>query len=145
VVLATGRPLRSWQAERRGGIGETVPVRGLVLLPPRDWLNARIEARFAAMLAGGAVHEVRSLLARGLDPALPAMRAIGVPELAALARGEIEADEAQHRAVLATRQYAKRQQTWFANQSPPEWARFVEPLDRPDATERALALLEVNA
>jgi len=67
------------------------------------------------MFAGGAVEEVRALLALGLDPSLPVMKAIGVPEIAAMLRGELSQAEAVERAVIATRQYAKRQRTWFRN------------------------------
>jgi tRNA dimethylallyltransferase len=144
VVLATGRTLASWQADRSGGIADRVAVSGLVLLPPRAWLQARCDARFAAMLKAGAREEVAALLARGLDPALPAMRAIGVPEIAALLRGQIDEQAAITRATLATRQYAKRQQTWFANQAPPEWVRFNERIDAPNALDRALAALDPN-
>lgn len=142
VVLATGRSLADWQAQRSGGIGDRVAVRALVLLPPRPWLQARCDARFAAMFQDGAREEVAALVARNLNPALPAMRAIGVAEIAALLRGEIDEAEAIARATLATRQYAKRQHTWFANQSPPEWTRFTDRLDAPGAFDRALALLE---
>ena len=85
----------------------------MLLDPPREALRAAIAGRFAAMLEHGALEEVRALLALGLDPALPAMRAHGVPELAAYLRGEITLAEAQRRAVLATGQYTKRQATWF--------------------------------
>ena len=141
VVLASGRTLAAWQADRSGGIGERVDLRALVLLPPRAWLQSRIDARFADMLEGGGRAEVAALIDRQLDAALPAMRAIGLAEIAALVRGDIDEAAAVAQATLATRQYAKRQQTWFANQAPREWARFTEPLDAPDAPERALALL----
>ena len=85
----------------------------MLLDPPRDALRAAIEGRFAAMLAAGALAEARALLDLGLDPALPAMRAHGVPELAAHLRGEIPIEEAAKRAQLVTGQYAKRQATWF--------------------------------
>ena len=78
-------------------------------------LRARIQARFEAMLAAGAVDEVRALLAQGLDPALPAMRAHGVPELAAMLEGRITQDEAMRLAVQATGRYTKRQATWFGH------------------------------
>ncbi len=142
VVLATGRSLASWQADRSGGIAARVSVSGLVLLPPRAWLHAHCDARFAEMLRSGGREEVAALLARRLDPALPAMRAIGVPEIGALLKGEIDEATAVSRATLATRQYAKRQQTWFANQSPPEWVRFEERIDVSGALDRALALLQ---
>jgi tRNA dimethylallyltransferase len=76
------------------------------------------------MLEQGALDEVEPLLARQLDPALPVMRAIGVPELAALLAGEISRDEAISRGKQATRNYAKRQFTWFRNQPPPSWHRL---------------------
>jgi tRNA dimethylallyltransferase len=141
VVRSTGRTLRDWQGERRGGIAGEVEVRGIVLLPPRDWLYQRCDRRFAAMLAGGAAREVRALLARGLDPDLPAMRAIGVREVAGLIAGDCSREEALAAGAQATRNYAKRQYTWFAHQPPPEWPRFTAPLDTPEATEQALALL----
>jgi tRNA dimethylallyltransferase len=84
-----------------------------LLDPPRDALRAAIAGRFAAMLQAGAVDEVRALLAQHLDPALPAMRAHGVPELAAFLRGERSLAEAARRAELVTGQYTKRQATWF--------------------------------
>jgi tRNA dimethylallyltransferase len=123
VVRSSGRPLAAWQAERVGGIGQAVTLHPLILLPPRDWLYARCDRRFGAMLEQGAIDEVRRLVARGLDPALPVMRAIGVPELAAYLAGEIALDDAEARAAQATRNYAKRQYTWFRRQPPPDWPR----------------------
>ncbi len=123
VVRSTGRPLAVWQADKVGGIGHAIALHPLILLPNRAELYARCDARFAAMLADGAIEEVRRLLARELDPALPVMRAIGVPEIAAFLRGEISLDEAESQAAQATRNYAKRQFTWFRRQPPPEWPR----------------------
>ena len=85
----------------------------ILLDPPRPALRAAIAGRFAAMLEAGALAEVRALLALGLDPALPAMRAHGVPELAAYLRGDLTLAEASRRAELVTGQYTKRQATWF--------------------------------
>src|SRR6185437_7093927 len=85
----------------------------ILLDPPRGDLRAAIAGRFDAMLRQGAVEEVRALLALGLDPALPAMRAHGVPELSAWLRGEIDLEEARRRTELVTGQYTKRQATWF--------------------------------
>ena len=124
VVRSTGRPLGEWQAELTGGIGQAVALHTAVLLPPRDWLYERCDRRFALMLERGALDEVQSLLARELDPDLPVMRAIGVPELAALQAGELSHDAAIERGAQATRNYAKRQFTWFRNQSPPDWRRI---------------------
>jgi tRNA dimethylallyltransferase len=143
VMLSTGRPLADWQACREGGIGHEIALRPLVLLPPRDWLYERCDRRFAAMVDSGAVDEVKALLARGIDPALPVMRAIGVREIAAFLNGEIDRSEMIARGSQATRNYAKRQYTWFAHQSPPEWPRFTDPLDS-SATPEALALLDAS-
>ena len=129
VVRSTGRSLGKWQEERAGGIGELVAPVPLVLLPPRDWLYARCDARFGKMLSNEGVAEVSSLLERGLDPALPMMRAIGVPEIAAFLRGDLTRAEALERGRTATRQYAKRQYTWFSRQPPADWARYTAPLD----------------
>ena len=124
VVRSTGRPLGEWQAEFCGGIGGAVALHTAVLLPPREWLYERCDRRFALMLERGALEEVQRLLARELDPDLPVMRAIGVPELAALQAGELSHDAALERGSQATRNYAKRQFTWFRNQSPPDWRRI---------------------
>jgi tRNA dimethylallyltransferase len=129
VVRSTGRPLAEWQREKSGGIAGEVRLLPLILLPPRDWLYARCDQRFEAMLGQDGIEEVRRLLARGLDPALPVMRAIGVPEMAAFLRGELSRDEALAAGRTATRQYAKRQYTWFSRQPPADWARLREPLD----------------
>ena len=96
------------------------------------------------MVESGAVDEVRALLARNLDSSLPVMRAIGVPQITAFLAGEIDRDEMVGRGQQATRNYAKRQYTWFARQPPPEWPRFTQAVDE-DATGEALALLEPSA
>jgi tRNA dimethylallyltransferase len=121
VWRGTGRGLAAWQKEK----GTPAPWRftALLLDPPRAVLRAAIAGRFAAMLAAGALEEVRGLLALGLDPALPAMRAHGVPELSAHLRGEIALDEAERRAGLATGQYTKRQATWFRHKRMADPAR----------------------
>jgi tRNA dimethylallyltransferase len=140
VILSTGRSLADWQADREGGIGAQISLRPLLLLPPRDWLYERCDRRFEAMVEGGAVEEVKTLLARGLDPGLPVMRAIGVREIAAYLAGAIDRQEMIERGRQATRNYAKRQYTWFAHQTPPEWPRFAGALDS-SAMPEALALL----
>lgn len=124
VVRSSGQTLAHWQAERTGGIGDRVALHPLVLLPDRAWLYERCDRRFAAML-DGAQAEVAALLARGLDPALPVMRAIGVREVAALLQGQLSHAEALLAGQLATRQYAKRQYTWLRGQTPADW-RQVE-------------------
>jgi tRNA dimethylallyltransferase len=144
VVLSTGRTLADWQQQREGGIGGSVTLRPLVLLPPRDWLYARCDARFACMIERGAIEEVEILLTRRLDPKLPVMRAIGVREIAACLNGEIDRAQMLIRGQQATRNYAKRQYTWFARQPPPEWPRFTQPLDG-DSVPAALELLRPSA
>ena len=128
VVRSTGQTITHWQAHKQGGIGNAVTIKALVLLPPRDWLLARCDMRFAAMLDSGALAEVEALLARALHPDLPVMRAIGVPETARLLRGLTSPEQCLADGQLATRQYAKRQYTWFRNQTPPDWQRHIEEL-----------------
>ena len=134
VVRSTGRTLSEWQQARAGGIGAEYDVAGIVLLPDRAALVERIDDRLDAMFAHGAVEEVAALLARGLTPDLPVMRAIGVPPIIALLRGEITRAQALARAELDTRRYAKRQYTWFRNQSPAGWVQVADG----DAAVRAL-------
>ncbi len=141
VVRSTGRPLAQWQRERSSGIADTVALRPLILLPPRDWLYARCDARFDKMMSQEGVAEVSSLLDRGLSVALPVMRAIGVAQIAALLRGELDREQALAAGRTATRQYAKRQYTWFAHQPPSQWPRVAEPLDC-GGMANALALLQ---
>jgi tRNA dimethylallyltransferase len=115
VLRGTGRGLAAWHAQRAW----PAPWRfsATLLDPPRAELRAAIASRFAAMLKQGALEEVRSLLALGLDPSVPAMRAHGVPELSAYLRAEISLEEASRRAELVTGQYTKRQATWFRHHS----------------------------
>ncbi len=117
VIRATGKPLGYWQSTRRGGIGDTITLVPLILLPPRDWLAARSDARFEAMF-DGAQAEVAALQARALPATLPVMRAIGVREIAAFQAGRLTRSEALTAGRLATRQYLKRQTTWFTHKMP---------------------------
>jgi len=144
VILSTGRTLGEWQEQREGGIAGEVELQPLILLPPRKWLYARCNDRFAHMIDQGAVSEVEALLTRKLNPNLPVMRAIGVRELSAYLLGSITLDEAIAAGQQATRRYAKRQYTWFAHQPPAEWPRFQEPLDL-DRVGEALALVGANS
>jgi tRNA dimethylallyltransferase len=124
VKRSTGVTLADWQLAKAGGIGEEVTIHPMVLLPDRTWLYDRCDLRFEAMLEEGAIAEVEALLARGLDPDLPVMRAIGVPEVAAFLAGEIDAETMIAAGQQATRNYAKRQFTWFRRQPPVEWPRI---------------------
>ena len=114
VVRATGIPIAEWQ--RRPAPPAPYRFATLLLAPPRAALYAACDARFAAMAASGGLAEAAALLARGLDPALPAMKAVGVPELIRHLRGEIALADAVAAAQQATRRYAKRQTTWFRHQ-----------------------------
>jgi tRNA dimethylallyltransferase len=121
VFEHTGRPLSDWT-------GATRPLlalgtwEGRIVEPDREALYARCNARVEQMVDEGALEEVRVLIARGLDPALPAMKAVGVREFAAVLSGETSLQTATERTQQATRNYAKRQLTWFRNQTP-EWPR----------------------
>ena len=116
VLEATGRSLADWQAEPVSGPPPGYRFRTIVLVPPRAPLYAACDRRFAAMMETGAVEEVAALLARHLDPALPVMKVLGVPEIARFLAGETDRDTAIAQAQQATRRYAKRQLTWFRNQ-----------------------------
>ena len=124
VVRSTGRSLTHWQAERAGGIGKHITLHPAILLPEREALFWRCDARFEQMFERGAVEEVAVLLERHLAPLSPVMRAIGVPEIAGFLRGEWSKEEAKNRGKAATRQYAKRQYTWFRHQPPGDWPRL---------------------
>ena len=128
VWRATGRPLSAWQRD-------AVPVpQGrfvtLLLAPERGWLRRRIETRFDAMLRDGVVGEVRAVFERQPDPRWPGLKAHGAPELFAHFRGEIGLDAARRIAIDHTRQYAKRQMTWFRHQMTPDVV--VDPTHPPD-------------
>lgn len=140
VVRSTGRTLAEWQEAREGGIAGDIALAPLILLPPRDWLRERCDRRLVRMFDAGAVEEVEALLARGLDPDLPAMRAIGVPQIAAFLRGETGRGEALEQAQAATRQYAKRQYTWFRHQPPADWPRHEESLNIDSINNLAIIL-----
>ncbi len=133
VLEATGTPLSEWQARPGTGPVLTPPWLAVRLDLPRAELYARCDARFEAMVAGGALDEVADLCALGLDPALPVMKALGVRELAAHLQGRLTLAEAMARAQGATRRYAKRQTTWFRHRMAA--ARVLEAQD----SERILA------
>lgn len=127
VVRATGRSLAGFQDARRPPLLAAGTWRGVFLAVERDALYARIDRRFSAMIGAGALEEVRALAARGLDPALPAMRAHGVPGLIAHLSSEMPLDEAIAKGQADTRHYAKRQFTWARHQLKEfRWARDAE-------------------
>jgi tRNA dimethylallyltransferase len=120
VIRGTGRSLSDWWDAPLSA--PPIPGRaGIILVdPPREVVRAACDARLDAMLKQGVLDEVRAFLDRALDPNLPLSRAVGLPELAAAARGEIPLDQALDRAQAATRQYAKRQATWARHQIRPD-------------------------
>jgi len=121
VAQATGRSLSDWKADTQPLLAPGC-YDAVVVEPPRDRLYAACDVRVSQMIQNGAVDEVRALLARDLDPALPAMKAVGVPELAAHLSGATTLDQTVAAIRLSTRHYAKRQLTWFRNQTS-NWAR----------------------
>ena len=136
VHAATGRALSDWQSQASPPLATA--YHAVVLEPPRPVLYARCDARFSRMAAAGALEEVRALLARGLDPELPSMKAVGVRELGAHLSGDISLEAAVALGQQQTRRYAKRQTTWFRNQTP-DWARITEA--DPEAQAVAMARL----
>ena len=125
VLRATGRGLAGWQADTGPPLLAPDRVAALVLDPERDWLAARIDRRFDAMMAAGALDEVRAALP-AWQPGAPWTRAIGAPELAAHLRGECPVAEAVAAAKTASRHYAKRQRTWFRSRMA-QWRRIALP------------------
>jgi len=125
VMRATGRGLAAWQAATPAPALPLQRAEAVVLVPETDWLDRRIARRFAAMLAGGALEEAAANLA-GWDPRRPSARAIGAAELIAHLRGETTLADAAAAAILASRQYAKRQRTWFRSNMG-DWKRISLP------------------
>lgn len=126
VLKATGRSLASFHSTGHIGLLEGFELERIVLNPERNVLRERIARRFEAMFESGAVEEVDALLALDLDPSLPAMKAIGVREIADWLDGRISREQAIEHAVIATHQYAKRQRTWFRNRMS-DWT-WIDPL-----------------
>ena len=143
VFEATGRTLAEWRAGGWGGTREGMTFFVVLIAPPRDALYAACDARFTRMLEAGAVEEVRALLDLSLDPALPAMKALGVREIASYLAGGVSLDEAQAAGQRATRNYVKRQTTWFRHQLSPDLAidGLIPPIPTGlfDAVDRFLA------
>lgn len=123
VHEATGKPITRWRNEPGTALVDDGSARKYLVMPERGALVQRIEQRFDSMVGKGAIEEVQRLLSRKLDPDLPSMKAIGVRELGAFLSGEITLDAAIGRAKAATRQYAKRQMTWFRNQMDDTWVK----------------------
>jgi tRNA dimethylallyltransferase len=124
VFEASGKPISFWQKHKGEALVDEADARKICIVPERQALRARINARFAGMMSNGAEDEVKALLAMDLDPALPAMKAIGVAEIGKYLAGECLAEEAIELASAATRQYAKRQTTWLRHQFGAAWEIF---------------------
>jgi len=118
VVAATGRSLAAWQAELPLQVALPQPVVGLALMPPRAEMYARIGHRLDAMIAAGALDELRALRSHGLSPELPLLKAVAVRELLAYLDGRQALEDALAQARMQTRRYAKRQLTWLRHQLP---------------------------
>jgi len=125
VFEATGKSLLHWQKNTGTALVDDASANKIILLPDRQWLGERIAQRFNLMWDHGALEEVRALIALDLDPALPALKAIGVREISAFFSGEMTREEAIELSVIATRQYAKRQTTRFRNQLDDSWIRYI--------------------
>ncbi|MGR4841900.1 tRNA (adenosine(37)-N6)-dimethylallyltransferase MiaA [Rhizobium sp. LARHSG275] len=125
VMKATGRSIADFQGRSGPEVIDAAEARKIVVLPDRAVLHQRINERFEKMLQQGAEEEVRALLALGLPAEAPVMKAIGVSQIAAMVRGEMTREEVREKGAAATRQYAKRQMTWFRNQMDDSWERLT--------------------
>lgn len=124
VLFATGRSISDFQTGSGSMLVDPEHAAKLVVLPERAVLHDKINRRFALMMDEGAIEEVEHLLALNVAPEMPVMKAIGVSQIADMLAGRITRDEAIERASAATRQYAKRQMTWFRNQMDDSWVRI---------------------
>ena len=125
VIKATGRSITEFQRRSGPAVIDADKARKVVVLPDRAVLHARINSRFEKMLQQGAEDEVRALLALGLPAVAPVMKAIGVSQIAAMLKDEMTREEVLEKGAAATRQYAKRQMTWFRNQMDESWERLA--------------------
>ena len=139
VLTATGEGLAMWAARTPAPLVQLDACTAIALMPKRDWLYARCDARFDVMLAEGALQEVREVMAMELPAAAPGLRALGAPELSAHLNGEMTLAAAVEKAKTETRRYAKRQLTWQRNQMA-SWGR-LDP-SAPDVLEQAMGLLD---
>jgi tRNA dimethylallyltransferase len=127
VFEASGKPISHWQKQTGKALINEADSTKICLAPDREILRAKINRRFALMLKTGALEEVRALNLLDLDPALPAMKAIGVREITAFFADNMTFDDVITLCSAATRQYAKRQMTWMRNQFDESWRRIITP------------------
>ncbi len=125
VLDTSGKSINFWQTQRGIQLVDPNKAQKIVLDPDRTDLRKRIENRFDQMIELGALEEVKSLLKLELGNSMPVMKAIGVQQLRAFMDGDLPLDEAIERSKIATRQYAKRQMTWFRNQLDESWRRIA--------------------
>ena len=126
IYQSTGRSQSDWIADGNQGVPDDLRFLPLILQPPREQLYEKINQRFGAMVKEGALEEVRALSKLGLDPSLPAMKAVGVRELLAYEAGECSLEQSIAKAQKISRNYAKRQLTWFRNQIPEGKSYFAQ-------------------
>jgi tRNA dimethylallyltransferase len=124
IMEATGRSISAFQQKAGAALIDPATALKIIVEPDRSVLHARINSRFEKMLDQGAVEEVRALLTLGLPKEMPVMKAIGVPQIAAMLKGELSREQVISQSSAATRQYAKRQMTWFRNQMDESWERY---------------------
>lgn len=124
VLETTGQSIRHWQGRKGTPLLDPARCRKIILTPDRQWLYDRINRRFELMMEAGATEEVRTLLEKRLPLDRPVMKAIGVSQLREFLSGTISREETVERAQTASRQYAKRQMTWFRNQMDADWERI---------------------
>lgn len=125
IYDATGQSIRHFQDATGSPLIDTDRSKKIILMPERPILHERIKLRFHKMMDEGAIDEVKNILAAEVDPNHTSMKAIGVREIKRYLENEISLDEAIELAIIATRQYAKRQSTWFRNQLGSDWTLIV--------------------
>lgn len=123
VLESTGKSILKWQMEKGVPLLKGAQVKKYLIMPDRTLLHERINLRFDQMVEAGAIEEVKSLLSKEMPQNASIMKAIGVPQFTSYLRNEISLEDAIERAKAATRQYAKRQCTWFNNSFDGEWER----------------------
>ncbi|TQL17516.1 tRNA dimethylallyltransferase [Zymomonas mobilis] len=143
VKRSTGHPLHYWQQKKTGGIADEIKLQSFIIIPPSDILRSRCDKRFDQMLEQGAEKEVIRLVGRQLSAELPIMRAIGVREIVSYIRGEIDRLTMIEKAKAATRQYAKRQRTWFRHQTPEGWIKIFDDINFKKIDDSAIKLLSI--
>lgn len=121
VIQSTGKSIYHWRTVKSGGIENKIDLHPLIMLPDRAWLYDRCDRRFEKMVETGAIEEVKALIAAKIPTDAPILKAIGVREITSYLKGDCTKDEMVQVGQQNTRNYAKRQYTWFRNQCPEKW------------------------